>query len=797
MPCNGDVMRGPSLTRKALRDLWQLRGPALAIAIVTMCGVAAFVSLRSMVRHLEQSQTQYYASNRFGQLFAAVRRAPRAVLTRVAALPGVEAVDGWVTGDVLVDVPALAEPATGRIVGLLPYTPSRVNRVSIVRGRAPAAGSRHEVVLSEGFASANQLEPGDTLAAVLNGTRRSLRVTGIGLSPEYIYEISPGAVLPDARRYGILWMDRGVVELDFGMTGAWNTMALRLAPGASASATRDAIDVLLEPYGGYGANDRDRHASHRYVTEEIGQNRATAAVLPPIFLGVAAFLISIVLARIVQSQREQIGMLKAFGADTPLLIRHYLFIALVPVSIGALLGVALGLWAAQGIAGMYREYFHFPFARFTPDPRLLMLAMAIALAAGALGATAAVRRVARLAPADAMRPEPPPAYTRGLVERLGLDRVLRPVGRMTARAMLARPLRAGLSVLGLGLGGSVMIVGLFTFDAIDRLRTLQFEIIERGDVQLTFDAARGPGVVHALARLPGVLRVEATHGLAVRLHHGQRSRQLQLAGIRDGDALHRIITLQGARVPAPAFGIMLNTALADLLDVQVGDTVHAVLVEGRRSRHPLVVRRIIEDMIGTSAWVNVTVLQDMAASTGTLTGANLLVDPRQVDDLYASLKRTPGIRGVVVRRAMRESFDALVRRSFSLTLGTLVAFACTLAVGVVYNSARLALAERSRELASLRVLGFTQAEVGRMLLGEQAVLTLASWPVGAALGALLAWATVQAMGSTELWRMPLVIRPRTFGYAALLIAVASVLAGLLVRRQLDRVNLIEVLKTRE
>lgn len=712
-------MKGRSLTRKALRDLWQLRGPAVAIAIVTMCGVAAFVALRSMVHHLEQSQLQYYATNRFGQLFATVRRAPRAVLTRVARLPGVEAVDGWVTGDVLMDVPGLAEPATGRIVGLLPDAPQRVNRVSIVRGQAPTPGSRHDVVLSEGFAQANGLVPGDTLAAVLNGTRRPLRVTGIGLSPEYIYEIGPGAVLPDARRYGILWMDRGVVELDFGMTGAWNTMALRLAPDASAPSVREALDDLLAPYGAYGATDRDRHASHRYVTEEIGQNRATAAVLPPIFLGVAAFLISIVLARIVQSQREQIGMLKAFGADTTVLIRHYLLIALVPVGAGALLGCGLGLWAARSFAGVYREYFHFPFARFTPQPGVLLLAVGIALVAGALGAAAAVRRVVRLAPADAMRPEPPPAYTRGLVERLGLDRVLHPVGRMTARAMLARPLRAGLSVLGLGLGASVMIVGLFTFDAIDRLRTLQFEIIERGDVTLSFDGARGPGVVHALDKLPGVMQVEPTHGLAVRLHHGQWSRQLLLTGSQAGDALHRIITLDGSAVAPPASGLMLNAALARLLHVGVGDTVDAVLVEGRRSRHPLVVRGIIEDMIGTAAWVDVSVLQAMAGSTGTLTGARLLVDARQTDALYATLKRTPGVRGVVVRRAMRESFDALVRRSFSVTLGTLVAFACTLAIGVVYNSARLALAERARELASLRVLGFTRSEVGRMLLGEQ------------------------------------------------------------------------------
>ena len=342
-----------------------------------------------------------------------------------------------------------------------------------------------------------------------------------------------------------------------------------------------------------------------------------------------------------------------------------------------------------------------------------------------------------------------------------------------------------------------MIVGLFTFDTVDRLRALQFGAAAREDVSVSFDAPRGPGVVHALARLPGVTRVEPTRALAIGLRHGERSRQLALLGVSPADTLRRIVDLRGEIVTAPPDGLMLNLALARLLALRVGDTATVELVEGRRTRHRLVVQAIIEDMLGTSAWVDVRVLERLAGSPATIVGANLAADPAQATALYAALKRTPGITGVAVRRALRESFDALVRRSFTLTLGTLVGFACALAIGVVYNGARLSLAERARELASLRVLGFTQREVGRMLLGEQALLTLAALPVGAALGALLAWGTVLAMGSTELWRMPLVISIRTFGATFALIVAASLGAGMLVRRRLDRLSLVEVLKTRE
>lgn len=786
-----------ALTAKAMRDLWHLRGPVAAITVVTLCGVAAFVSMRSMVHHLTDSQAGYYARARFGDLFVRVKRAPVAEIGRIAALPGVDAADGWVAGDVVLDVPGLSEPASGRIVGLLSDSPRRVNRVTITVGRAPHEGSGAEVVLSEGFAGANQLVPGDSLGAVVNGTWRRLLVVGIGLSPEYVYEVRPGDIFPDNRRFGVIWMDRHVVEADFGMTGEWNQLAVRLAPGASLPAVRDAIDARLARYGTFGAFDRDLHVSHRYVSEEIGQNRTSAAVIPVIFLGVAAFLLSFVLARIVASQREQIGMLKAFGCPTGALVRHYALIALVPVAVAVLFGSALGLWAAYRVADLYREFFRFPGTHFVPHAAVFVAAVAAAGAAAAAGAYAAVRRVVALTPAEAMRPEPPVSYARGLADWLRLDRAFGPVGLMTARALLRRPARTGLSVLGLALGASVMIVGTFTFDAVRRMRDVQFLHADREDVAVGFDRPRGKAVLRELARLPGVTRVEAERSLAVRVRHGRRQRQIALVGVDENARLRRAVDLRGRPAPFPHGGATISTALARLLDARAGDTITVELLEGRRTTHAIVVDALVNDLIGTSAYVEAPVIGRLAGSSDVITGAVLAADVAMLDTIFARLKRSPGVSSVAVRAALMENFDALVERSFAVTLGILVAFASAITIGVVYNGARLALSERARELASLRVLGFSRAEVGRMLLGEQAVLTLASLPVGAAIGALLSWGVVRAMGSTELWRMPFVISLRTFAAAALLVAVSSVASGLLVRRRLDRVDLVQVLKARE
>ena len=786
-----------ALNVKAFRDLWHLRGPVAAIGLVTLCGIAAFISLRSMVHHLEASQSAYYARARFGHLFARVRRAPVGELARVLAIPGVEAADGWVTGDVVIDVPGLAEPAGGKVVGLLPDSPRRVNRVTMSVGRAPQDGSTSEVVLSEGFAKANRLAPGDSIGAVLNGRWRRLVVTGVGLSPEYVYELRPGDLFPDNRHYGVLWMDRRVVEADFGMRGEWNHLAVRLSRDAVAPHVEDRIDALLDRYGTFGTFGRDRHVSHRFVSEEIGQNRTSAAVIPVIFLGVAAFLLSFVLSRIVASQREQIGMLKAFGSGTGLLVAHYALIALIPVAVASLVGAGVGLWGAYGVADMYKEFFRFPGARFEPRFGVLWGAIGSSAVAAALGAWSAVRRVVALTPAEAMRPESPVSYTRGLVERLRLQHAFGPVGLMTARALLRRPVRTSFSILGLSLGAAVMIVGSFTYDAIERMRDIQFWHANREDVAVGFTAPMGEAVVHELARLPGVTRVEAARTLAVRVRRGSLEREVGLIGLESGAQLRRAVDLDGNPIALPRGGVVLSESLARLLRAGPRDTIIVEMLEGRRTSHRLVVDGVVRDLIGTSAYVEADAIGRLAGSADVITSAALAADPLAIPDLFARVKQLPLVSSITVRRAMIENFDNLVERSFATTLGMLLLFATAITVGVVYNGARLALSERARELASLRVLGFSRREVGTMLLGEQTVLTVASLPIGALIGTALAWGVVRSMGSTELWRMPLTISPRTYAAAFALVAASSIVSGVLVRRRLDRFNIVQVLKARE
>jgi putative ABC transport system permease protein len=785
-----------ALDKKALRDLWHLRGPGVAIALVVACGAASFVSMRSMVYHLRDAQASYYRTARFADVFTRVRRAPFAVLREAAAIPGVAAIEARVALDVVLDVPGLPEPAVGHVVGVPTRREPAVNLLTIRQGRALAPGARDEVLLTEGFAVANALAPGDSVGAVLNGRWERLHVVGIALSPEFVYAMGQGSILPDERRFGVLWMDEDAAAAAFGMRGAWNEAAVALAPGAPERDVLARLDRVLERYGSLGAFGRSLHVSHRFLSDEIEQNRTFAAVIPAIFLGVAAFLLHLVLSRIVASQREQIGMLKAFGVRNAEVVRHFVILALGPVLLGSLAGCALGLWAAGKFAEIYESFYRIPNVHFVPRMSVLAIAVAIGVVAALLGAVSAVRRVVRLPAAEAMRPETPARYRRGIAERLGLGSLLSPVGRMTLRALERRPGRAALSVLGLALGVAVVMVGNYGYDAISFMRDVQFGSVQREDVAVTFTAARGTDALHELGRLPGVLRVEPTRAAAVRLRHEQRSRQVALIGVPPDAELRRVVDGRGRPVVLPGGGIMVSEALATLLAVRVGDTVRVEVLTGTRAARDVRIGATLDDLIGTNAYATADELLRLLDAGEAIDGAVLAVDPAALDGIYARLKRMPGVAGVGVRAAVLRSFNETIAMSFTITLGVMVSFATALAAGVVYNTARIALAERGRDLASLRVLGFTRGEVARMLFGEQAALSALAIPAGFAVGVTFCWLMARSLES-DLFRLPLVIQPRTYALAAGVLVASSVGSAILVRRRLDRLDLVTVLKTRE
>jgi putative ABC transport system permease protein len=785
-----------ALDRKLLRDLGHLRGQVIAVALVVASGIATLVTMRSSYTSLVVSQASYYREARFADVFASARRAPRAVLSRIERLPGVAVVQGGIVQEVTLDVPGLEEPATGRLVSIPERGRPLLNDVFLRRGRWIEPNHPDEAIVSESFALANELDPGDRLAAVINGRWRNLTVVGIGLSPEYVYEIRSGDFFPDRRRFGILWMSHEALEAAFDMKEAVDSISVSLVHGANEEEIVDSIDRILEQYGGAGAYGRENQISHRFLSDEIKGLRVNATILPSIFLGVAAFLIHLVLSRLVQTQRDQIAVLKAFGYSNFGVGLHYLELAGAAVLGGAILGIAGGIWLGVQLMTLYEDFFHFPALEYRVEGSLIAVAVGVSALAAAAGALVSVRSAVTLPPAEAMRPEAPARFHRGWIERFGAQRVLTPAARIIVRNLGRRRWKALLAILGVAMATAILVVGRFSFDAMDYLIDFQFGAIQREDVTVPFYVPRGREAVHALARLPGVLRVEPFRTVPVRLVAGHREKLTALMGVEPDAELRRLLDSDGRKVPLPPDGVVMSAKLAEILGIEPGDEITVEVLEERRpvKRIPLVAT--FDDLIGVSVYMDLRALNDLLDEGRLVTGAFLDVDPLLAPQLYRELKATPAVAGVSIREAMLQSFQETIAQSLSISTFAMIFFACVIAMGVVYNGARIALSERGRELASLRVLGFTRNEVGLMLVGEQAILTAVAIPVGFLLGWGLAGWISQAYDS-ELYRFPLVLTSKTFGFAFLVIAVSAVLSSLIVLRRIATLDLVAVLKARE
>jgi len=789
-------LRIRALDRKLLREAWRLRGQLFSIALVVACGVMTVVAMRSTYESLELSRAAYYERSRFADVFVTLNRAPETLAARIAAIPGVAAVETRIVLDVSLDVPGLDEPATGRLVSLPDGRESALNVLHLREGRTPLPGRSDEAVASEAFAEANGLRLGDAVSAVIHGRYQRLRIVGIGLSPEYVYEVGAGQIVPDNRRFGVLWMNRSALAPAYDMEGAFNDVALRLAPGASEAAVIAELDRLLEPYGGRGAYGRADQASARIVDEELKQNRTSGTAVPLIFLGVAAFLLHIVLSRLVQTQRDQIAILKAFGYSNLDVGLHYLRFALLAVGIGSAIGAAFGAWIGRLLLDVYAAYFRFPELTYRVSWTLFAIAVAVSAAAAALGAHSAVRRAVALPPAEAMRPESPARYRPGFLERIGAARLLSPAARMILRNVERYPVRAGLSALGVGFAVSILVTGTFLFDAVDYMLDVQFRQVQREDVAVLFTGPRNASARYDMARLDGVLRVEPYRVAPARIHEGHRKRNIPLTGLSPDGELRRILDQDFVPHAPPADGLLLGEKLAEVLGVRPGDTVRIEILEGARPVRELPVVGTVNEIIGMNAYMELGALNRLLHEGPTISGVYLAVDPHRRTEVYDRLKNMPAVASASSRLVTLENFQSQIAETLLVSMTILIGFAAVIAVGVIYNGARIALAERGRELASLRVLGFTRREVAVLLFGERAVITAAGIPAGFAIGYFFAAALIGAF-ETEGYRIPLVVSGSTYAFAGIVAVAAAVFAGLLVRRRLNRLDLIAVLKTRE
>ena len=773
-----------------------MKGQAFAIALVIASGIATFVMSLSTLDSLRLTQSIYYRDYRFADVFVALKRAPESLKDRIADIHGVEKVDTRVIAAVTIDIDGFSDPVTGQLISIPDVGEPLLNSLYLRQGRLVESGRDNEVVVSDAFAEAHGFLPGDKLHATINGKRKALIIVGIALTPEYILQIRPGSMFPDFERYGILWMGRTPLATAYDMEGAFNDVALTLTAEAKTEDVIDRLDDLLKPYGGLGAYARKDQLSHRYLSEEFRQLEQMATIFPIIFLAVAAFLLNVVVSRLINTQREEIAILKAFGYSNLAIGLHYLKMVLIIVLAGGIGGLLLGIWFGQGLSNMYMEFYRFPFITYELRIHIVVAAAIVSSAAAIAGTLYSLRRAALLPPAEAMRPEPPVSYRETIVERMGLKRLFFQPTRMIIRHIERRPVKALLTVTGIAFSCSIMVIGSFFGDAVDHMIKVQFSIVQRDDISVTFVEPTSKKALFELQSLRGVQYGESFRAVPVRLRFQHRDYRTAIQGIESGGDLQRLLDSDYKPIDLPPSGLVLTDYLGKILGVRPGDRLTVEVLEGSRPTLEIPVVAFVSQYIGVSAYMELNALNRIMGEGSAVSGAFLSIDSNYKREIYDTIKEMPRVAGTVAR------MDAI--RNFYETMGEQVLvfaffntlFAATIAFGVVYNSARIALSERGRELASLRVLGFTRGEISYILLGELMLLTLAAIPIGYIIGRILCAYMIFSL-QTDLFRIPLVVDASTYALSAAVVFVSACISGLIVRRRLDHLDLVAVLKTKE
>lgn len=783
-----------AINRKLFRELWGMRGQALAIALVITGGIAVSIMSLSLMTSLQQTRDRFYQEYRFAHVFAGLKRAPLHVSEQIADIPGVTLVETRVVAGVNLEIESNPGPVTGLLVSVPDDRPPLLNRLYFRQGLAPT--DSREVAVSEAFAEANDLQIGDRLVAIINGKRQQLRVTGIALSPEHIYQIAPGALLPDFKRYGVMWMARTPLAEAYDMDGAFNDVVLQLQRGANAADVIERLDLILDRYGGRGAYDREDQLSNRFLREEFSQLQTMAVLFPVIFLSVAGFLLNVVISQLMNMQRELVATLKAFGYSNATIAWHYAKLVLSIAGVGLAGGIALGIWLATLMGGLYMNFYSFPFLDYRLNPLHLLIVVAVTLGVALIATLRSVMAAANKPPAQAMQPAPPENYRKSRIEQLGLQRWLSQPTRMVLRHLERRPLKALLATLGIGFACAIMVAGNFQPDSITHMIQVQFNQVQREDITVTFVEPTSQRALYSLRGLEGVQYAEGFRSVPARLRYRHREYRTSLEGLPTNSRLRHLLNAELEVVRPPPAGILLSKHLGIMLGVGPGDMLAVEVLEGARPRLQVPVVALTEQYLGTGAYMQRDALNRLMNEGSAISGAYLTVDEIHADDIYRELQQMPRVAGVSVRQDTIDSFnETLANNLLTFTfinalLGTIIAF------GVVYNILRISLSERSRELASLRVLGYTRIEVAYILLGEMVLIMLIGTPLGFGIGYLLSYGMVSGLQS-DLYRVPLIMQADTFGLAAATILISAAISATYMWRKVKNLDLISVLKAKE
>ena len=790
------VIKINPLNLKLIRDIWKIRGQCIAIALVVGCGIGLMIATFGTISTLENSLHAFYEKTRFSDVFGNVRRAPDSLIKNIQKIPGVSIAETRIQGWSSLDIPGMPEPVNAQLISLPKRGEPLLNGLKITEGTYPNNDRTDEVIITDSFAKSHNLKPGNIISAIINGKKREIIITGLALSPEFIYALGPGMMMPDDKRFGVIFMSRKAIASAFDYEGAWNVVSVRLQKGFSKEQVIEKLDIIMKPYGGTGSYERKFNVSHFFLTNEIEQLKISGTAVPPIFLLVAAFLLHLVVSRIITKEREQIGLLKAFGYKDIEIGWLYFKLILTILFVGFLFGNILGFWMGKAMIKMYSEYFRFPLLTFFVEQRIIILGCIITLFSGMIGGFAAVKSAINLSPAVAIAPPVPISYKRDFFSNLLKRYNISQPTKMIFRHVLRFPFRSIFTIIGISFAIGLMIMSLFFIDSVNSAIETHFFTAKRQSMTVFFIERSDSKIENEIKNFPGVLKTEPVRVVEAYIKKEHFKERRTIFGINESADLNRILDENHLPTNPPIGGIALDKTVAKKLNASIGDILEVEILTDSRPIMELPLVKLIDEKFGLNAYMTSEGLRRIMKEPQSVNAIHLMVDSRYANNLYKKLKETPAIGGIVNQKQALKSFEETMDKTMFALISFYTFLASLIAFGVVYNASRIALSERSTSLASLRILGFTRHEITYILLGELALILFASFPIGCLFGYFMSLA-VSPMLTTDLYNFPLVIDKSTYSISVLVVIFSSIICWINLRNKLIDLDLVSTLKVRD
>ncbi|WP_031516889.1 ABC transporter permease [Desulfofalx alkaliphila] len=790
-----------SLNKKLWRTVLSTKGQFLAVAAVVMLGMTVFIAMVTTYHNLEATQDKYYKDNNFADHYFHVINAPQEIVSRIEDLPGVLKV----TGRIQKDVPVLKEDnqrATARLTGYWLPIENEINGIEITSGQIfdeHGHGGKYEVLLDPQYAEANKLSFNDTLTIAAEGKQVTLTVAGTAIGPEFVYPIKDASTLiPDYETFGIFYVPNALAQQFLNLPGQINQILIIFAPGADKDATVRQIENILEPYGNLTNYPRDDQISHALLQAELDQLLTTSQSLPVIFLLVAALIQFVIISRLVKSQRLQIGIMKALGYHNRQIMWHYAGYAMLVAVTGLVLGSVLGVVLAGYLTRVYALYFNLPEAMGGISmPAIVLgafLCMGTAMAAGFV----ATRGILKINAAHAMRPEPPKGTGKVIFENWPwFWRRLDPSWKMALRGVLRNRLRFAITTLGVVLAVGLLVVSWFFNDSIDYLLEQHFYREQKYDLIVRFDAPVKDNELLYISQLDGVIKTEPIFEMPVKMAFGDKTADDTLLGLPTDVSLKMLVGEQGQQLWLPTNGILMDRRTAHDLGVNIGDKVKVETQLGIGPSHQdyLTVMGINRQFVGGGSYINISQLNRLIGEHQVVTGAMLKVEHGKALPVEEQLNKIIGVSSVLSRQKELDNFYQHLEMMVYFT-GVMVIFAGVLGFAIVYNSSLINFYERKNELASLKVIGFSNREISNLLLKETAIQTVLGIALGLPFGRAMAHGYINAV-STDMFIIPVIIYPMTYILSAIGGIIFVMVAFKYANRGIRKLDMVEALKYRD